>query len=269
MASQPRVGFIGTGKMATALATGWRERELVDTEESCGSDPYAGSREEFSRVSGIRAVESNSEVWSSSDVVVLAVKPHVVESVLREAEVKDSHLVISIAAGISLEKMEKAAGDSGRFVRVMPNTPVMIGYGAAGYACGSKATEEDSAMVNRFFNASGVGYEVTEKLIDSVTGLSGSGPAYIYQVIEAMSDGGVAAGLPRPIATNLAAQTVAGAAHMVLETGKHPGELKDMVTSPGGTTITGLHQLELSGVRAAFINAILAATEKSRELGGQ
>jgi len=152
-------------------------------------------------------------------------------------------------------------------VRVMPNTPALVGEGACGYALGQSATAEDGELVKRLLSAVGVAYEVKERLIDAVTGLSGSGPAYGYMIIEALSDGGVAAGLPRDISTRLAAQTMLGAAKMVLETGKHPGELKDMVCSPGGTTIEGVHELEEGGVRSALINAVRAATERAVELG--
>jgi len=150
---------------------------------------------------------------------------------------------------------------------VMPNTPALVGASATAYALGKAATEEDAALVQRIFSAVGLAFQLKESLLDAVTGLSGSGPAYIYLVIEALSDGGVAAGLPREVATRLAAQTVLGGAKMVLETGLHPGALKDMVASPGGTTIEGLHELEKGQVRGVFMNAVRAAAEKSRKLG--
>lgn len=269
MASRPVVGFIGTGKMATALASGWLNAGLVDPDQSLGSDPSSQSREAFSEASGLPAHEDNKTIWSSSSIVILAVKPHIVELVLTSAPVRDDHLVISIAAGVSLNDMEKMSGGIGRFIRVMPNTPAMVGCGAAGFSLGKKAQKEDAEITARLLQTIGVAYEVPEPLLDAVTGVSGSGPAFVYQAIEAMSDGGVAAGLPRDIATTLAAQTFAGAAQMILQTKMHPGELKDMVTSPGGTTIAGIHELEKAGVRAGFMNAVLAAKNKSKELGGR
>lgn len=188
---------------------------------------------------------------------------------LREIEpsVTGEHLLISIAAGVSLARLEANLAEGSRLVRVMPNTPALVGASATGFTPGESAREEDAQLVQRLFSAVGLAFRVKELLLDAVTGLSGSGPAYAYLVIEALSDGGVAMGLPREVATQLAAQTLFGAARMVLETGLHPGELKDMVTSPGGTTIEGLHELEKSAVRAAMINAVRAATEKSRKLG--
>ena len=156
---------------------------------------------------------------------------------------------------------------SARVVRVMPNTPAMVGAAAAGFALGNHASEADGRLTEALLSAVGIAVAVPEVLMDAVTGLSGSGPAYVYQIIEALSDGGVAAGLPREISTRLAAQTVLGSAKMVLETGEHPGSLKDMVTSPGGTTIEGVHELEKGGLRATLMNAVRAASAKSRKLG--
>jgi pyrroline-5-carboxylate reductase len=177
------------------------------------------------------------------------------------------HLVISIAAGVSLSRLEGALEPGIRVVRTMPNTPALVGAGALAYALGTSATASDGTLVRRLFSAVGLAIEVKENLLDAVTGLSGSGPAYGYLMVEALSDGGVAAGLPRDVATRLAAQTLLGAAKMVLETGQHPGALKDMVTSPGGTTIEGLHELEKANVRAALMNAVRAAAAKARQLG--
>ncbi len=267
MKAVPGVGFIGTGKMATALAVSWVRAGLIDASRSLGSDPAAASREAFCEETGIGVTASNPEVWERTDVVVLAVKPHVVEAVLRSADPGGQHLVISIAAGIGLKRLEKWASESARLVRVMPNTPAMVGKGASGFSRGSRATDADMAMVQGMLAAVGEAFEVPESLLDAVTGLSGSGPAYAYLMIEAMSDGGVAAGLPREAATRLAAQTLLGAAAMVLETGHHPGALKDMVSSPGGTTIAGIHQLERAGFRAAVMDAVTTAAARSRELG--
>jgi pyrroline-5-carboxylate reductase len=168
---------------------------------------------------------------------------------------------------VTLAKLEATLGDEARVIRVMPNTPALVGSSATGFALGKSATTEDAELAKKLFSSVGVAFQVKESLLDAVTGLSGSGPAYVYLFIESLSDGGVAAGLPRDIATRLAAQTVLGAAKMVLETGQHPGALKDMVTSPGGTTIEGLHELEKGKLRGTVISAVRAATEKSKKLG--
>eukprot|EP00956_Cyclotella_meneghiniana_P045425 scaffold368165_cov83-Cyclotella_meneghiniana.AAC.6 len=183
-------------------------------------------------------------------------------------DAKDSGaVIISIAAGITLETLEKALPGR-RVVRVMPNTPCLVGEAACGFALGTLATDEDRTLVKTLLDAVGLSMEVSETLLNAVTGLSGSGPAYVFQFIEALSDGGVRAGLPRNVATMLAAQTVKGAAEMVLSTGKHPGQLKDAVTSPGGTTIAGVEALEKGGFRATTISAVTAATKRSMQLGG-
>jgi pyrroline-5-carboxylate reductase len=177
------------------------------------------------------------------------------------------HLLVSIAAGVATSRLEAALPGRSRVVRVMPNTPALVGAAAAGFSLGKSATRSDGQLVQRLFSAVGVAFQLKENLLDAVTGLSGSGPAYVYQFIEALSDGGVAAGLPRDVATQLAAQTVLGGARMVLETGTHPGTLKDMVTSPGGTTIEGLHELEKGKMRGTVMNAVRAAAAKSKKLG--
>jgi pyrroline-5-carboxylate reductase len=197
------------------------------------------------------------------------VKPDQVEAVL--AEMRNTftaqHLLISIAAGVPLAKLQNGLGAEARIIRVMPNTPALVGASATAFALGPAAQPQDGELARRLFSAVGLAFPVKESLLDAVTGLSGSGPAYVYLMIEALSDGGVACGLPRDIATRLAAQTVLGAAKMALDTGLHPGALKDMVASPGGTTIEGLHELEKAGVRGAFMNAVRAASEKSKRLG--
>jgi pyrroline-5-carboxylate reductase len=177
------------------------------------------------------------------------------------------HLVVSIAAGITLRQLAEGLGSEQRLVRVMPNTPCLLGASASGFSPGEAATAEDAALVQRLLDAVGRAFRLPEHLLDAVTGLSGSGPAFVYVMIEALSDGGVRVGLPRDVATALAAQTVLGAARMVLETGTHPGALKDMVASPGGTTIAGLHALERGGVRGALMDAVEAATLRATELG--
>ena len=255
--------------MAAALAKGFVNAGLVSPDSLIGSDPVPAGREAFSRSVGCETTDSNADVLARAKVIFLAFKPHQLDEATEAVrdQFDESHLVISILAGVRLAKLDAACGGRARVVRVMPNTPALVGEGACGYALGQAATTEDGELVKRLLSAVGVAYEVNESLIDAVTGLSGSGPAYGYMIIEALSDGGVAAGLPRDISTRLAAQTMLGAAKMVLETGKHPGELKDMVCSPGGTTIEGVHELEEGGVRSALINAVRAATERAAELG--
>ena len=255
--------------MAAALAKGFVNAGLVSPDSLIGSDPVPAGREAFGQAVGCETTDSNADVLARAKVVFLAFKPHQLDEATEAVrdQFDESHLVISILAGVRLAKLDTACGGRARLVRVMPNTPALVGEGACGYALGQAAATEDGELVKRLLSAVGVAYEVNESLIDAVTGLSGSGPAYGYMIIEALSDGGVAAGLPRDISTRLAAQTMLGAAKMVLETGKHPGELKDMVCSPGGTTIEGVHELEEGGVRSALINAVRAATERAVELG--
>ena len=270
MATELKIGFLGAGKMATALAKGFVNAGLARPEHLLASDPVEGARQAFGKEVGAKATTSNSEVLQFAQVLVLAVKPDQVNDVLGKGreQFTDKHLLISIAAGVAIAKLAAGLGQpKARIIRVMPNTPALVGASASAYALGEGARPEDAALAQRLLSAVGVAFQVKESLLDAVTGLSGSGPAYIYMIIEALSDGGVAAGLPRDVATQLAAQTVFGSAKMVLETRMHPGALKDMVTSPGGTTIEGLHELEKGGLRAALINAVRAATEKSRKLG--
>jgi pyrroline-5-carboxylate reductase len=269
MAAKLTLGFIGAGKMATALAKGITHAGLVKGAGMMASDPSEAARKAFARETGARTTTRNLEVVQFAEVLVLAVKPDQVAGVLAESReaLTRKHLVISIAAGVPLAKLEAALGTDARVIRVMPNTPALVGASASAYALGKQATAADAELAHTLLSSVGVAYQVKESLLDAVTGLSGSGPAYVYLAIEAMSDGGVAAGLPRDVATKLAAQTVLGAARMVLETGTHPGQLKDMVASPGGTTIEGLHELEKGAFRATLMNAVRAAAEKSRKLG--
>jgi pyrroline-5-carboxylate reductase len=264
-----RFGFLGAGKMATALARGWIDAGLAAPARVLASDPVPPAREAFAGVTGARVTADNREVVAGSDVLVLAVKPQSMAALLAEVRpaVAARHLTVSIAAGVGLKALAEGLGPERRLVRVMPNTPCLVGASAAGYAVGPGATPKDVALVDRLLNAVGRAFRLPEHLLDAVTGLSGSGPAFVYVMIEALSDGGVRVGLPRDVATALAAQTVLGSAKMVLETGTHPGVLKDQVTSPGGTTIAGLHALERGGLRAALIDAVEAATRRATELG--
>lgn len=269
MPAKLSIGFLGAGKMATALARGFVHAGIVKPDQVIGSDAVEAARTAFGREVGARTTAFNPEAVKASSVVFLAVKPAQVPAVLREvrAHLGDRHLLVSVAAGIPLAQLEEPLEAGTRVVRVMPNTPALVGASASAFALGQSATREDGQLVQRLLDSVGLALQVPESLLDAVTGLSGSGPAYVYVMIEALSDGGVAAGLPREIATQLAAQTVLGAGKMALETGLHPGALKDMVTSPGGTTIEGLHELEKAGVRAALMNAVRAAADKARRLG--
>ena len=269
MAASFKIGFLGAGKMATALAKGFVRAEIVFPKEIIASARSVANRSGFVRETGAKSVTSNSEVAKCVKVLILGVKPDQTVEVLNEvrASFTKKHLLISIAAGVTLAKLEAALPAGARVIRVMPNTPALVGTGASAFALGKNASVADAELAKKLLSAVGIAFEVKENLLDAVTGLSGSGPAYVYQFIEALSDGGVASGLPRDIATKLAAQTVLGGAKMVLETGQHPGALKDQVTSPGGTTIEGLHALEKGRMRATVISAVRAATEKSKKLG--
>lgn len=264
-----KLGFLGAGKMAGALAKGFIKAGLLTPDRVLASDPLDQARGQFSSETGAKCVETNAAVVDFAELVILAVKPDQVGGVLGEIEphFTPRHVLLSIAAGVPLTRLESGLGQTPRVVRVMPNTPALIGASATAFSLGSHAQPNDGAVTQRLFSAVGITYQVKEALLDAVTGLSGSGPAFVFLVIEALSDGGVAAGLPRETATRLAAQTVLGSARMVLESGLHPSVLRDMVTSPGGTTIEGLHELERGGVRAALIGAVRAATDKSKRLG--
>jgi pyrroline-5-carboxylate reductase len=269
MSAKLKIGFLGAGKMATALAKGFIRSGLVTAKHVIASDPSRPACESFSRETGSRTTASNATVAGFADVLVLAVKPAHVPEVLTEMRehLTRKQLLISIVAGLPLAKLEALLPARARVIRVMPNTPALVGAAAAGFALGKSALARDGALTQELFSAVGLAFQVKEELLDAVTGLSGSGPAYGYVFIEALSDGGVAAGLPRDIATKLAAQTLLGSAKMVLETHQHPGTLKDMVTSPGGTTIEGLHELEKGKLRGTVISAVRAAAEKSKKLG--
>jgi pyrroline-5-carboxylate reductase len=264
-----KIGLIGCGKMGGALLRGV-EKALGKNELSVAlSDvvPAAAAALEQSLSCSVTK-GSPTEVAAVSDVVLLAVKPGDMAALCADlAKVEGSRLYLSIAAGLKLADLESWLGSQQRVIRSMPNTPALVGTGAAAFSRGSSATADDAAQASKILGAVGTADEVSEKLLDAVTGLSGSGPAYVYTVIEALSDGGVLMGLPRATALTLAAQTVAGAAQMVLETGKHPAVLRDEVTSPGGTTIAGLEQLEAHGLRNALLQAVRKATERSLQLG--
>ena len=261
------IGFIGSGRMASALLEGILRAQIAPAGEILVTDKLPAAAGELAKRTGAHASASNAEVASKSEALILCVKPGDVSGALREAGDLSGKLLISIAAGVPLRKLREWAPGNPRLIRVMPNTPALIGQGATAFAAAEGATAEDVAFAEKIFGATGIVVRVKEELLDAVTGLSGSGPAFVYTVIEALADGGVLMGLTRDMALKLAAQTVQGAAAMVLQTGVHPAQLRDQVASPGGTTIAGLEALEDAGLRAALIGAVRAATERSGELG--
>jgi pyrroline-5-carboxylate reductase len=262
------VGFLGTGNMAEALIRGLIHAGVVDAGQICGSDPRLERCHEMAEKYKIAVGTDNVDVAKKSEILILSVKPQVMSKVLDEVapHVHSKALVISIAAGIPIAAIEGKLPKA-RVVRTMPNTPALVGAGATAIAAGGHATPEDLQAAKRIFDSIGLTVILEEAQMDAVTGLSGSGPAYIFLIIEALSDAGVKMGLSRYNAQALAAQTVLGSAKLLLETNEHPGRLKDMVTSPGGTAIAGLHTLEQGGLRTTLINAVEAATKRSRELG--
>jgi pyrroline-5-carboxylate reductase len=255
--------------MGTALVEGAIRSGAVAAADVIGVDSFHSARDGFAKATGAVA-HAKISALEGCEVILLCTKPHDIPAALAAASESSGGnplLVISIAAGITIAALEAAAAGSIRIIRAMPNTPALVGKGAAGYCLGTRATCEDAETARLLLGSVGLAVEVPERLMDAVTGLSGSGPAYIYLVIEALADGGVSVGLPRADAVRLAAQTVLGAAAMVLETGEHPAVLKDMVTSPGGTTIAGLAELERHGLRSALMDAVGAATRRASELG--
>lgn len=264
-----KIGFIGAGNMAEALMKGIISAGLATKDEIIASDPSTERKELIAHSQGVRVTGDNVEVIRSANLIVLAVKPANVSMVMDELKpyLTTDHLLVSIAAGVRIAHIESKLNYGVRVVRVMPNQPCLVGASASAFALGKSTKPEDKDTVMKILKSVGIAFQVEEKDLDAVTGLSGSGPAFVYVVIEALADGGVLAGLPRDIATKLAAQTVYGASKTVLETNVHPAMMKDMVASPAGTTIEGLLVLEESGVRGAFMEAVEAATKKSKELG--
>lgn len=268
LASQ-RIGFIGAGNMAEALIRGLVRGNHIPATQVLASAPRRDRLDELASEYGIAVTLANHEVASKCSVVVLSVKPQILEPVLREIShaLAPDALLISVAAGIDTATIEQAVADGVRVVRAMPNTPALVGAGATAIAAGKHAAASDLATARAMFDAVGITVELAETHLDAVTGLSGSGPAYIFLILEALADAGVKVGLARRNAQRLAAQTVMGSAKMLLDTDEHPGKLKDMVTSPGGTAIAGLHTLEQGGLRTTLINAVETATKRAKELG--
>lgn len=263
-----RVGIAGGGAMGEALVRGLLAAGTLSPAELMVSEVHAARRDYLERETGIQTVAENERLVEFGDVLILAVKPHVVRTVAAEIKphLRPSQTVISIAAGVSLTYIEESLGDGFPVVRVMPNTPALVGAAASAYCLGRYAGPRDTTRARTVLEAVGRAVQVEERLLDAVTGLSGSGPAYMFLILEALADGGVRMGLPRDVSVMLAAQTMYGAAKMVLETGEHTGRLKDMVTTPGGTTAAGLFALEEGAVRAALQRAVEQATERAREI---
>ena len=266
---EKKIGVIGAGKIGSAIARGVIRAGLVPPAQVMASDVSEVLRQSIAAELGIKATSENNQVCDFADIVILAVKPQIVDAVTQEIakSLGQARLLISVAAGVPLSRLERNLGAGARVARVMPNIPCVVGAGASGYAGGTHATSADLENVGAILNSFGIGVPVEEKYLDAVTGLSGSGPAYVFVFIEALADGGVQVGLPREVALKLALQTVYGAARMALESAKHLGELKDEVASPGGTTIAGLYALEQKGFRGTVMDAVVNATRRSQELG--
>ncbi len=263
-----KIAFVGGGLMAEALIGGILSAKLCRLDRIWVTDPAVGRVDHLKEKYGVQAGGKNREAVVWGDIVVLSVKPQILDAVLKEiGNELAKTLVVSVVAGVQIRRIMDACGQHMRVIRTMPNTPAMVHEGMTALTIGPGVQEEEVACVRQIFESVGKVVSVEERLMDAVTGLSGSGPAYVFLAIEALTDGGVKMGLPRDTAGLLAAQTVLGAARLVLETGQPPAHLKDQVASPGGTTIAGLHRLEQGGLRATLIDAIEAATKRSQELG--
>lgn len=271
MLNGKKIAVIGGGKMGSIIAQGLISGEIISGKDITVTDVDADRRKFISSSMGLQASEDNKQTAKNADIIILAVKPQSMEQIIKEiaGAVTKSKVVISIAAGITTAFIEGLLTKGARVVRVMPNTPALTGAAATVVAKGTNTTAADVELARSIFNAVGITVEVDEKLMDAVTGLSGSGPAYCFVMIEALSDAGVQMGLPRELALKLAAQTMFGAAKLCLEGNNHPAQLKDMVTSPAGTTAAGLKALEDGKIRATLISAVEAATKRSQELGAR
>lgn len=263
-----KIGFIGLGNMAKAMIGGMLAKGLATKDDVMGADKAEIARKSAKEQWGIETYESNARVAADSDILVLAVKPQFLAQAVSETKdaVKENTLIISIAAGKKIEEIEGLFGKSVKLVRCMPNTPALVGEGCSAICGNSNVTEEEMMKCKTIMESFGIAEVVSENLMDAVTGVSGSSPAFVFLFMEAMADGAVAAGMPRSQAYTFAAQTVMGSAKLMLETGKHPGELKDMVCSPGGTTIEGVKVLEENAFRGIVADAVIAAIEKSKML---
>jgi pyrroline-5-carboxylate reductase len=273
MLSEKRIGIIGVGAMGSALCRGLIQESAAPANKIIAYDPHIGHVQALKDL-GVKIAENNTQIAKFTDIILLCVKPFNVVPVLKEIREslrrdggKPAPLIISIAAGVRIATLEEHIEHPTPIIRAMPNTPAQLGVGAAAYCPGTHAEAIHLEQAQAIFEAVGTAVQVPEDMMDAVTALSGSGPAYVYLMIESLIDGGVKVGLTRDIATQLAAQTVLGAAQMVIQTGMHPAQLRDRVTTPAGTTIAALASLEQSGVRSALIEAVERATARSRELG--
>jgi pyrroline-5-carboxylate reductase len=268
-----KLGFIGGGNMAEAIIKGLIAGSFVDSGNISVSDVVPARRESLHSEYKVNAISDNRELVKKSDILILAVKPQVIKMVLENVRdlMDENILLVSVAAGVPIATIAELlqAGQDRKYniIRTMPNTPAVVLEGVTAIAAGENVSEADVEVAHRLFEAVGKTVQVDEAHLDAVTGLSGSGPAYIFMIIEALSDAGVKMGLSREVANTLTIQTVLGSAKLAGESKKHPGQLKDMVTSPGGTTISGVHKLEAGGLRTTLMDAVEAATKKSRELG--
>ncbi|MGH7772779.1 MAG: pyrroline-5-carboxylate reductase [Candidatus Binatia bacterium] len=264
-----KIGIIGAGKIGSAILRGVIGAGLVDKSEVIASAPREAVRQGLARELAIKVTADNAEACDFADIVILTVKPQIVQPVLKDVAKRlgRNKLLVSVAAGVSTSKIETYLEKGARVVRVMTNTPCVVGAAASGYSPGSHATQEDLEKVGTILKSVGIALPLEERHLDAVTGLSGSGPAYVFLFIESLADGGVQVGLSRDVALKLALQTVYGSAKMALESGKHLGQLRDEVTSPGGTTIAGLYALEKGGMRGTVMEAVLQASYRSQTLG--
>jgi pyrroline-5-carboxylate reductase len=265
-----KIALIGAGNMAEALVSGMLKARLTDPKNIHATDVDPSRLERFYSLYNIRGDSNNLAATQSADIIILAIKPQAMDEVLEEIKsvAASPRLFITVAAGYPIARVLSHLNPQAAVIRAMPNTPAIILEGVTALATGPGVSSDQNQMAIDIFEAVGRTVQIEEGLLDAVTGLSGSGPAYVYVMIEALADGGVRMGIPRQVAQTLAAQTLMGTAKMVLEMGDHPGALKDRVASPGGTTIAGLHKLEQGRLRATLMNAVEAATRRSQELGG-
>lgn len=263
-----KIGFIGLGNMASAMIGGILKKELYSAEDIIGSDKSEDSVQKAAKIFGIHTTTDNLEVAQAADVLILAVKPQFFPEVIAEIKgaVREETLIISIAPGKTMEWIMEHFGRELKLVRCMPNTPALVGEGCTGFCCYKLVSEEEQAQAAAILGSFGRAYQVPENLLDTVVGISGSSPAYVFMFIEAMADAAVAQGMPRKQAYQFAAQAVLGSAKLLLETGMHPGELKDMVCSPAGTTIEGVRILEKNGFRSAVFEALQGAADKGKKM---
>ena len=263
-----KLGFIGTGNMAGAIMGGIIKKGIIPAEEIIGSDIMETGRNHVKELYGIQVTADNKEVAEKADILVLSVKPQFYAETIQEIResVREDQMVITIAPGKTLAWLEEQFGKKVKLVRCMPNTPALVGEGMTGVCCNEEVSDAEMQDVLKILESCGKAEMLPERLIDVVVSVSGSSPAYVFMFIEAMADAAVADGMPRAQAYRFAAQAVLGSAKMVLETGKHPGELKDMVCSPGGTTIEAVRVLEEKGMRSAVIEAMKACVKKGREM---